>query len=145
MGLLVFLLGLDARALQTYGQLGALWETFVLGELLKWKEVHQPEAQLYFYRDKDGVECDFVVQQGGGLQLFDAKLSELPEPSDARSLRSAQSKLRERIDRLALVTPTASNFPLAPDCDVWSGWTLNETLSISSDPQSNKTRAPPTS
>lgn len=127
-GLLAFLLGLDAAALERWAGLGALWETFVLGELLKWREARHPEATLWFYRDRDGVETDFVVQRGGGLTLLDAKLAELPEAAAARAALATKAKLTARVDRLGLVTPTTASFPLSAECAVVSGWRLDAWL-----------------
>ncbi len=128
-GLLTFLLGLDARALATWPGLGAIWETFVLGELIKWREAHHPEAALSFYRDKDGLEADFLVQVGGGLTVLDAKLAELPDTSDARSVHAVAEKLGKSAKRRALVTPTRSKaFPLGAQAAVVSGWSLSEWL-----------------
>jgi predicted AAA+ superfamily ATPase len=98
-GLLCFLLGLDARAVERCAGFGSLWERFVFGELLKWQQTHLPEASLWFYRDRDGVEVDFVAQ----LTLHDAKLGELPEVRDTRGLLSARRALGERTGRMALV------------------------------------------
>lgn len=128
-GLLCFLLGLDARAVEKWAGLGALWETFVFGELLKWQQTRRPEASLWFYRDKDGVEVDFVINASGELTLLDAKLGELPEPRDARGLASAKRALGERVGRMALVTPSRKPaFPLSEGVRVVSGWKLSDWL-----------------
>lgn len=126
-GLLCFLLGLDARALGSFSARGALWETAVLGELLKWREAHHPEAKIWFYRDRDGVEADFVVEQGGRRLALDAKLAELPGRDEGRGLLVAAAKLGTT--RLALVTPTRKAvFPHAHRIQVVSGWRLPEWL-----------------
>lgn len=127
-GLVCFLLGLDARAVAGWAGLGALWETAMLGELLKWQQTHRPEASLWFYRDKDGLEVDFVVHVGGELALLDAKVTELPEPRDARGLLAAQRLLGKRARRLALVSPGAKSFPLEQGVEVVNGWALPEWL-----------------
>lgn len=128
-GLLCFLLGLDARAVERWAGLGSLWETFVFGELLKWQQTHRPEASLWFYRDKDGVEVDFVIQAGAELTLLDAKLGELPELRDARGLLSARRALGQRTGRTALVTPSRKPaFPLSDGIRVVSGWKLTDWL-----------------
>lgn len=126
-GLLAFLLGLDARALETFSGRGALWETAILGELIKWREAHHPEAKLWFYRDRDGVEADFVVDRGGRRFALDAKLGELPRRGDEHGLLTAAAKLKAT--RLALVTPTKKpSFPHSARVEVVSGWRLPEWL-----------------
>jgi predicted AAA+ superfamily ATPase len=128
-GLLTFLLGLDAAALLRWSGVGGLWETLVLGELVRWRDAHHPEATLNFFRDKDGNEADFVIQRGGTLTILDAKLSELPDPRSSIRLKLASSKLTSQGARLALVTPTTTeSFPLSPGIDVVSGWQLPKWL-----------------
>lgn len=122
-GLLTFLLGLDARSAATYAGLGALWETFVLGELTRWREAHHPEASLWMYRDRDGLEVDFLVHVGGQLIALDAKLAELPGANEARALNAITPKL-PRLVRSALVTPGRASFPHSPRVEVVSGWNL---------------------
>lgn len=128
-GLACFLLGLDARAVAGWTGLGSLWETLVLGELVKWREAYHPEAQLWFYRDRDGLEVDFVVQQGGGLTLLDAKRAELPAAGEERGLLRARQLLGPaRVRGLGLVTPVDRTFPRSSEVQVVSGWQLPQLL-----------------
>ena len=127
-GLACFLLGLDARALETWSGTGALWETFVLGELLKWREAHAPEASLWFLRTRDGLEVDFVVQRGGKAVLLDAKRAELPQERDAKALFAGRELLGRQAGALALVTPTRKSFPLDGRVKVVSGFRLPDWL-----------------
>lgn len=76
-GLLGFLLGIDtARALATSPFIGAVWETFVLNQILAEVSVALSAAQVYFWRDVHGSEIDFVVEHGGYLRLIEAKWAE---------------------------------------------------------------------
>jgi len=52
---------------------GAILETYVLGELLKswWHRGRQPS--LYYYRDRDGCEVDFVLVQDRRLYGIEVK------------------------------------------------------------------------
>lgn len=73
-GLMCFLLGLDsAAALERSPFLGAVWETFVLGQFLRARAAGGAAAQLFFWRDAHGTEVDFVVGHGGRLRLVEAK------------------------------------------------------------------------
>lgn len=130
-GLLSFLLGMNAAALETWSGLGALWETFVFGELIRWRETHHPEARLSFYRDKDGVEADFLVEAGAEITVLDAKLAELPNSSSTKGVVSAALKVGSMAKRLAVVTPTRKGFPLNERVEVVSGFSLHQWLSNS--------------
>lgn len=123
-GLVSFLLGMNAASLETWSGLGSLWETFVFGELVRWKETHRPEARLWFYRDKDGIEADFLVEADSKLIALDAKLAELPNSSMSKGVVSAALKLGPAVSRLAVVTPTRKNFPLNERVEVVSGFSL---------------------
>lgn len=48
--------------------------------------VHAPNHTIYFYRDQQGREVDFLVQGGGGFSLIECKWAELPSERDAKWL-----------------------------------------------------------
>ncbi len=73
-GLLCFLLGLDRpSALAGSALFGAVWETFVLGQILRARAALGTAAQVYFWRDAHGVEVDFVIEHNGRVRLIEAK------------------------------------------------------------------------
>ena len=111
----------------------------MLGELLRWKEAHHPEAHLWFYRDKEGLEVDFVVDVGGELTLLDAKLAEVPAESDARSLFATAARLGGVASK-ALVTPSRTSFPIGKAVRVVSGFRLAADLGAA--PSGAPPRAP---
>jgi predicted AAA+ superfamily ATPase len=54
---------------------GELWENFVYMEYVKTRQL-EPGRQIFFYRDSNGVEIDFVIESGSGLELIEAKATE---------------------------------------------------------------------
>ena len=56
--------------------LGSIWENFVFTELIKAGFI--PGKNLFFYRDQNGVEIDFVIEKEGTICLVEAKYSERP-------------------------------------------------------------------
>jgi uncharacterized protein len=58
---------------------GAIFETHVFGELMKswWHRMRTPE--IYYYRDKDGREIDFLLVQDGTLYPLEVKRSANPK------------------------------------------------------------------
>lgn len=73
-GLAVYLLAIrDAAQLNAHAQRGALFETFIVGELLKARYNQGLPADLYFWRDRSGHEIDLLVQRGDGLQPIEIK------------------------------------------------------------------------
>lgn len=65
-GLLCYLLGIRTAAdLVSHASRGAVFETFVVSELLKihWHQAIEP--QIYFWRDSTGHEVDLIMERGG--------------------------------------------------------------------------------
>lgn len=76
-GLLCFLLGIHSPSqMKDSPFIGAIWETFVLGEMLRAIQAEGSPAEIYFWRDAQGVEVDFAVWLNGRLQFVEAKWTE---------------------------------------------------------------------
>ncbi|HIJ65724.1 MAG TPA: ATP-binding protein [Candidatus Hydrogenedentes bacterium] len=60
---------------------GAVFETYVFGEIIKswWHRMRTPN--LYYYRDKDGKEIDFLFEQDRTLYPLEVKLGATPKKS----------------------------------------------------------------
>lgn len=113
-GVLCFLLGLNRDSVMDSYLIGAIWETFVLGELRKYLSATAPEASLWFYRDQSR-EVDFVVEKDGRLTLAEAKWKELPGRKDFQRPLAVQPLLRAaRLPALVLCR-TGDSFPVAKD------------------------------
>lgn len=97
-GLLCFLLAVESpAALAASPLLGAVWETFVLGQILRARASAGSAAQVFFWRDAHGVEVDFVIEQNGRVRLIEAKWAELvAEPRALRSLLAVRDLFGER-------------------------------------------------
>ena len=54
---------------------GQIWENFVLGEIIK-NQPPKPGRGLYFYRDQNGIEIDFVLEKNNQIELIEAKAAE---------------------------------------------------------------------
>ena len=75
-GLLCYLLGIESEAeWYAHTHKGNLWENFVM---MEWVKTHglTPGSDLFFYRDQNGVEIDFIVEKKGKLILIEAKAGE---------------------------------------------------------------------
>ncbi len=58
---------------------GAMLETYVLAEILKswWHRMETPS--LYYFRDKDGKEVDFLIARDGKYHPLEVKRSATPQ------------------------------------------------------------------
>ena len=75
-GLACYLLGITSlKTWHTHTQKGNLWENFVLMELIK-NHALIPGGDIFFYRDQNGVEIDFIIEKGKKLFFAEAKAGE---------------------------------------------------------------------
>lgn len=73
-GLMSWLLGIrDAASLSTHAARGALFETWVVSELIKQRFNAGQPADLYFWRDSAGHEIDVLFETPDGLQAVEIK------------------------------------------------------------------------
>lgn len=73
-GLAAWLMGVqNPGQLVTHPQRGALFETWVVSELLKARFNRAQASNLYFWRDRSGQEVDVVIEQGEILVPVEVK------------------------------------------------------------------------
>jgi uncharacterized protein len=73
---------------------GPLFEGLVASEIVKHRVNRGLERGLYGFRDRQGLEVDFLVDEGSRrLLLIEAKATRTPMPGDARSLVRLASAL----------------------------------------------------
>jgi predicted AAA+ superfamily ATPase len=78
-GLCCFLAGIrSSEDLKRSTLLGHLFETHVLGQMVRWWTNRGATPDIYFFRDHHGHEVDFVVPVGEKLKLFECKWSISP-------------------------------------------------------------------
>ena len=99
-GLAAWLLGIrEPRQLRAHPLRGALFETWVVSEVLKHR-THRGESRgLSFYRDRNGAELDLVVEEPDDLTLIEAKSAGTPSSrlfGGVRRVRRHVQDLRPR-------------------------------------------------
>ena len=73
-GLMAWLLGIrDAATIETHASRGALFETYIVSELVKQRFNAGHPANLYFWRDNIGHEVDVLYETPQGLQAVEIK------------------------------------------------------------------------
>jgi predicted AAA+ superfamily ATPase len=88
-GLACHLLGIETEPeLARSPFLGAIWEGFVASEVAKLQLNAGRRRELYYFRDQQGLEVDFVVPRpGGGRLLIEARASRTATPHMAEGVR----------------------------------------------------------
>jgi uncharacterized protein len=115
-GLACYLLGLTSPAeLERSPFLGALFEGFVAAEILKSQADRGMRKELYYFRDQQGLEVDFLIPRPNTkLWLVETKAAQTVRPSMASSLNALQRALQKRSARLIVVHRTSrSQVPTA--------------------------------
>jgi predicted AAA+ superfamily ATPase len=131
-GLLTYLLGLQSLSKTPFT--GMIWETFIFSELRKYLHKATSGSSLWFYRDKNGTEVDFVIIQGAEVTLFECKWSELPVKQDAAGLLKVGSYFKEKkpipfeVKQNFIVCRTETPFPIAHDVTAINGFNLAEDM-----------------
>ncbi len=102
-GLACHLLGIDSSAeLAKSPFLGALFEGFIAAEIVKSQASAGARREIYFFRDEQGLEVDFVVPgRAGSLSLVECKSGRTVTPAMASPLRRLAEAVRKRRPRSA--------------------------------------------
>ena len=88
---------------------GALYESWVFSELVKWKQLLPVEPELYFYRTGAGMEIDFLVVGEGKILPLEVKSSDKAGYADGRHLETFM-KDHERNSPLGLLVYRGKEF-----------------------------------
>lgn len=97
-GLACHLLGIESAAeLGKSPFRGALFEGLIASEIVKSQANDGRRRELYYFRDEQGLEVDFVVPgRGGALKLVECKASRTVASSDAAPMLRLADALRRR-------------------------------------------------
>jgi len=104
-GLACHLLGIETQAeLEKSPFLGVLFEGFIASEILKAQVNSGRRGELYYFRDQQGLEVDFVLPVGGGtIRLVEVKATHTPTLALAAPMqRVAQAMLKSRCGQVSV-------------------------------------------
>lgn len=87
-GLACYLIGIDLpRTLQLSSFKGRLVETYIHNEIVKSYKNNGIEIQMYYYRDNNQNEIDFIILKDGNLYLIEAKAGKIYNSSDIKGFK----------------------------------------------------------
>ncbi len=136
-GLACHLLGIETEAeLARSPFLGALFEGRIAAEIVKAQANAGRRPEIYTFRDKRGLEVDFLVPtRGSSTLVVEAKATHTPTPAMAKPMLDLAPALRARRGgdvRLVVVhrkgATTAATHALAPGADAITEAELFEVL-----------------
>lgn len=114
-GTLCYLAGLKDPGHAASGPMGGvIFETAVLGEIVKTLVHRGVDPQVYFWRTSSGTEVDLLVDTGKRLIPLEVKLSATPRPAMADPLNTVRYDLGDKAGPGYLIHPGDVRLPLAP-------------------------------
>ena len=126
-GLLCFLLGLNKKSVSENYLIGAIWETYIYGEMRKGMRIKSPEGTIWFYRDQSR-EVDFLIEKGLEVSLFDAKWKEYPDQKDFQQMAKALPLFKQAQSELKVLCRAPKSFPVGDNMVAASGYHLRNML-----------------
>lgn len=98
-GLAVSLLGVEEpRQLATHPLRGAMFEGWVVSEIVKWHRHRGRQPQISFYRERDRLEVDVVLEHGAELTLVEAKAGRTPSSEHFAAFPAFANRIAARGD-----------------------------------------------
>jgi len=133
-GLACHLLGIQTQAeLDRSPFLGAIFEGFVASEILKSQINRGQRKELYCFRDRQGLEVDFLVPQPNAkFWLVEAKASRTVQSTMANPLLALKKAAGDRVSRSLIVHRKARTQPnmttVAPGVEAITVEQFSETI-----------------
>ncbi|MDR3000345.1 MAG: ATP-binding protein [Fibromonadaceae bacterium] len=85
----------SAETLMNGAMSGAMLETYVLCEILKSYRHNGLEENISFYRDSNGVEIDFIIEQNGILHPIEIKKTAAPDKHSCKKFYILKESKKE--------------------------------------------------
>ena len=125
-GLVCYLLGWTNPVAASRGAMsGHLFETFVADEILKsYMNAGRDLRNIWFYRDAQKREIDFVVQDGHVLHPIEVKQSFAPGPEAARHFSALEAFPDFEVGPGSIVCMTDRPYPVAEGVAAISPWDI---------------------
>ncbi len=114
----------DLKTLNSSPYIGAIWETYVLNQIVSSYQENGLDSSIWFWRTQSGEEVDFLIDAGGKLTAIEAKYSEQP---DIEKIRKGYNSLKQSygdktIENLIIATTRKGNHKVGKDVYIKSGW-----------------------
>jgi predicted AAA+ superfamily ATPase len=98
---------------------GEIYETMVVGELMKWMKTAGRDGEIYFYRTRSGLEVDILLETPAGVVGMEIKNRRVIAPKDVTALREVARGLGDRWRGGLVIYGGDAIKPLA-DPDIWA-------------------------
>jgi len=129
-GLALFLMGFESwEAVSRHPIAGAIWETHVVMQVVKYYHSSGRSVPLWFWRTLRGAEVDLLVERGGRFIAIESKFAENPDQSSLKGITALRKFYGyDFFDRGFIACRTAHPFPLAEDVSAVPGSLIDQYL-----------------
>lgn len=108
-------------------EVGTLWETYVIGQWLRWRDWYSPHVSLWYWQDRLGNEVDLLLEINQRLIAIECKISNRPTSSQLKGI----AKLRDFYGEAMIVASyiasiTEQPYKLGDGTLVQNGWRVWE-------------------
>ena len=130
-GLAIFLMGFENwEGVQRHPVVGAIWETHVIMQVVKYYLSKGRNPALWFWRTVQGAEVDLLVEQGGRFLAIEAKFGETPGRSSLKGFRALEQFYGDKSIIAAFVAcRTKDTYPIETDIQAVPGSSIDTVLS----------------
>jgi uncharacterized protein len=97
---------------------GAIYETMVVGEIIKWLKTVQNDSEVYYYRTRTGMEIDILLRTPHGIIGMEIKNRKTYSGSDVRSMRDVAAALGNKW-RGGLLVYRGESLKKIAEPDIW--------------------------
>ena len=98
---------------------GEIYETMVVGEMIKWMKTTGCDGELYFYRTRSGREVDLLLETPSGIIGIEIKSRKVLVPKDTTALKEIASALGSRWRGGLVIYPGDTLEPIA-NPSIWA-------------------------
>lgn len=98
---------------------GEIYETMVVGELMKWMKTAGRDGELTFYRTRSGLEVDILLETAAGVVGMEIKNRRVIAPKDVTALKEVARGLGDRWRGGLVIYAGDAIVPLA-DPEIWA-------------------------
>jgi predicted AAA+ superfamily ATPase len=91
---------------------GAIFETYAVSEIIKSNMHNGQEPSIYFYRDRDGIEIDVILEENGALYPIEIKKKSNPDKGDIKNF-GILSKYKKSVGTGAVLCLAPAYLPLS--------------------------------
>ena len=122
----------DSKMLNSSPYIGAVWETYVLNQIISSHQESGSNPNIWFWRTQSGQEVDFLIDTGGKLTAIEVKYSEKPDiEKTTKGYNSLKQFYGDKIiDKLIIKTTGKESHKIGKDIYIKSGWSWECTPDI---------------